>query len=98
VNGIFDYDNAAWADLHHDFRYLLFDVGREDGEDMLEAARAFTSLQRVDRSIVPCSTLPRGLINFLSFRAGTPAEQKSYRRTPAEVIRWRRAALSKLAP
>jgi aminoglycoside phosphotransferase (APT) family kinase protein len=28
VNGIFDYDNAAWADRHHDFRYLLFDVGR----------------------------------------------------------------------
>jgi hypothetical protein len=24
VNGIFDYDSAAWADRHHDFRYLLF--------------------------------------------------------------------------
>ena len=35
VNGIFDYDGAAWADRHHDFRYLLFDVGRED---MLDAA------------------------------------------------------------
>jgi hypothetical protein len=28
VNGIFDYDSAAWADRHHDFRYLLFDVDR----------------------------------------------------------------------
>ena len=24
VNGVFDYDGAAWADRHHDFRYLLF--------------------------------------------------------------------------
>jgi aminoglycoside phosphotransferase (APT) family kinase protein len=23
VNGIFDYDSAAWSDRHHDFRYLL---------------------------------------------------------------------------
>ncbi len=23
VNGIFDYDSAAWADRHHDLRYLL---------------------------------------------------------------------------
>ena len=30
VNGIFDYDSAAWADRHHDFRYLLFDVNGED--------------------------------------------------------------------
>jgi aminoglycoside phosphotransferase (APT) family kinase protein len=30
VNGVFDYDGAAWADRHHDFRYLPFDVGRED--------------------------------------------------------------------
>ncbi|HEX4184874.1 MAG TPA: phosphotransferase, partial [Stellaceae bacterium] len=35
LNGVFDYDGAAWADRHHDFRYLLFDVGRED---MLDAA------------------------------------------------------------
>jgi aminoglycoside phosphotransferase (APT) family kinase protein len=35
VNGIFDYDSAAWADRHHDFRYLLFDVDRED---MLDSA------------------------------------------------------------
>jgi len=35
VNGVFDYDGAAWADRHHDFRYLLFDVERDD---MLDAA------------------------------------------------------------
>ena len=35
INGIFDYDGAAWADRHNDFRYLLFDVARED---MLDSA------------------------------------------------------------
>ncbi len=35
VNGIFDYSDAAWTDRHHDFRYLIFDIKRED---MLEAA------------------------------------------------------------
>jgi hypothetical protein len=24
VRGVFDYDGAAWADRHHDFRYLIF--------------------------------------------------------------------------
>ena len=28
VHGIFDYDGAAWADRHHDFRYLVFDLDR----------------------------------------------------------------------
>jgi hypothetical protein len=35
VRGIFDYDGSAWADGHHDFRYLLFDVDRPE---MLEGA------------------------------------------------------------
>ena len=35
VNGIFDYDSAAWADRHHDFRYLVFDFGEDN---LLEAA------------------------------------------------------------
>src|SRR6185503_9316415 len=26
VHGLFDYDDAAWADRHHDFRYLVFDL------------------------------------------------------------------------
>ncbi len=35
VCGVFDYEGAAWADRHHDFRYLVFDF---DGNDVLEAA------------------------------------------------------------
>ena len=37
VRGIFDYENASWADRHHDFRYLLFDTGHDE---MLDAAVA----------------------------------------------------------
>jgi hypothetical protein len=100
VNGIFDYDSAAWADRHHDFRYLLFDVGREDAEDMLEAALSVyepAAGRSVDRNRVRLYNAACA-ISFLSFRAGTPAEERSCGRTLAEDIRWVRAALSKLAP
>lgn len=100
VNGIFDYDDAAWADRHHDFRYLLFDVGRDDGEDMLEAALGVyepAAGRSVNRSRVRLYNAACA-ISFLSFRVGTPAEEKSCGRTLAEDIRWVRAALSKLAP
>jgi aminoglycoside phosphotransferase (APT) family kinase protein len=95
VNGIFDYDSAAWADRHHDFRYLLFDVGRED---MLDAALAVyepaTGLtierDRVRLYNAACA------ITYLAFRSGTPPEQKSCGRTLAEDLGWVRTALSRL--
>jgi hypothetical protein len=99
INGIFDYDSAAWADRHHDFRYLLFDAGREDGEDMLEAALGVyesAAARSVDRNRVRLYNAASA-ISFLSFRVGTPADEKSCGRTLAEDIRWVRAALSKLA-
>jgi hypothetical protein len=97
VNGIFDYDSAAWAHRHHDFRYLLFDVGRED---MLEAALGVyepAAGRPVDRGRIRLYNAACA-ISFLSFRAGTPAHEKSCGRTLAEDIQWVRAALAKLAP
>ena len=96
VNGIFDYDGAAWADRHHDFRYLLFDVGRDD---MLDAA-----LEVYEPAIGRC--FERGLIRlyngacaigFLAFRADVPPDQKSFGRTLAEDLRWVRSALARLS-
>jgi aminoglycoside phosphotransferase (APT) family kinase protein len=29
VRGVFDYDGAAWADRHHDFRYLVLSIPHE---------------------------------------------------------------------
>jgi hypothetical protein len=42
---------SAWADRHHDFRYLLFDVGRED---MLDAAHDRPSRLRADELDIEC--------------------------------------------
>jgi hypothetical protein len=95
INGVFDYDSAAWADRHHDFRYLLFDVGRED---MLDAALCVYE-PAVERSLdrnriwlynAACA------ITYLAFRAGVPPEQKSCGRNLAEDMRWVRTALAKL--
>lgn len=95
VNGVFDYDGAAWADRHHDFRYLLFDIGRED---MLDAALAVyepmigqsLNRDRIQLYNAACA------ITFLAFRVGVPPEQKSCGRTLAEDLRWVRAALARL--
>ncbi len=37
VRGVFDYEGAAWADRHHDFRYPLLDI---PDEPILDAALA----------------------------------------------------------
>jgi len=96
VNGVFDYDGAAWADRHQDFRYLLFDVGRED---MLGSA-----LEVYEPAVGRC--LYRGrirlynaacAIGFLAYRAGVPSERKSCGRTLPEDLRWVRSALARLS-
>jgi aminoglycoside phosphotransferase (APT) family kinase protein len=95
VNGIFDYDSAAWTDRHHDFRYLLFDVGRED---MLDAALGVyepATGRSVDRSRIRLYNAACA-ISFLALRADTPADEKSCGRTLAEDVRWVRTALAKL--
>ena len=96
VNGIFDYDSAAWADRHHDFRYLLFDVARED---MLEAALEIYEPEvgrMIDRDRVRLYNAACA-VSFLAFRVGTAPDRKSCGRTLAEDLRWVRTALSKLA-
>src|SRR6516162_8424704 len=88
VNGIFDYDSAAWADRHHDFRYLLFDEEREDMLDSaLEVYEPATGLQinrdRVRLYNAACA------ISYLAFRIGTPPDQRSCGRTLSEDLHGR---------
>jgi aminoglycoside phosphotransferase (APT) family kinase protein len=95
VNGIFDYESAAWADRHHDFRYLLFDVHREDMLDSaLEVYDPATGRQisrdRVRLYNAACA------ISYLAFRIGTSPDQRSCGRTPAEDLRWVHTSLSKV--
>lgn len=97
VQGIFDYEEAAWADRHHDFRYLVFDFDRSE---MLEAALAVyepavgvqLSRQRIYLYNAVCA------FGFLAYRLGTADDEKSCGRTLAEDLRWTRWACSKANP
>jgi hypothetical protein len=94
VHGMFDYDGAAWADRHHDFRYLLFDFDRYE---LLEAAVSAYEpivghrirLERVLLYNAACA------VTFLAYRAGTDPEQRSCGRTLAEDLHWSRFAIAK---
>ena len=94
VRGVFDYGGAAWADRHHDFRYLL--LGGED-EAMLDAALAVyepaagasISRRRVALYNAACA------LSFLAHRAGTRPEERCCGRTLAEDLAWTRQAVDR---
>lgn len=94
VHGIFDYEGAAWADRHHDFRYLVFDLDRYE---MLDAATSVyeavvgRSIQR-DRVLLYNAACA---ISYLAYRAGTEPEERSCGRTLAEDLRWSKHAIAK---
>jgi len=100
VCGLFDYNGAAWADRHHDFRYLLFDY---DSNETLEAAVAVyessvgcaISRARVALYNAACA------ISFLAHRAGKGPEDRCCGRTLTEDLRWTTHAIGRalnLAP
>jgi hypothetical protein len=93
INGIYDYDSAAWADRHHDFRYLLFDAGRDD---MLEAALRIyepRAGRRLDRARIRLYNAACAVC-YLAFREGTPPDALSCGRTLADDLRWVRHAMA----
>ncbi len=95
VNGIFDYDSAAWADRHHDLRSLLFDVDREDMLDAaLEVYEPATGC-RISRDRVRLYNAACA-ISYLAFRMGSRPDQRSCGRTLAEDLQWVRTALPKV--
>jgi Phosphotransferase enzyme family len=92
IRGVFDYDSAAWADRHHDIRYLVLAI---PGEPVLEAALAVYEPavgRTLDRSRIQLYNAVCAA-SFLASRIGVPAEQKWGGRTLAEDIRWVRHAL-----
>lgn len=96
VNGVFDYDGAAWADRHQDFRYLLFDVGREDMLDATLEIYEPAIGRRLDRGRIRLYNAACA-IGFLANRAGIAPEGKSCGRTLSEDLRWVRSALARLS-
>jgi phosphotransferase family enzyme len=92
VRGIFDYDSAAWADRHHDVRYLVLAIA---GEPVLEAALAVYEPavgRTLDRNRIQLYNAVCAA-SFLASRLGVPAEQKWCGRTLEEDVRWVRQAL-----
>jgi aminoglycoside phosphotransferase (APT) family kinase protein len=94
VRGVFDYGDSAWADRHHDFRYLLFDTSTTA---TLDAAIAVyeprvgvaISRERVALYNAACAT------SFLAFRDGVAPETKWCGRTLEQDLGWTRAALDR---
>jgi aminoglycoside phosphotransferase (APT) family kinase protein len=95
VRGVFDYDEASWADRHNDFRYLIF---HHEHDHAVEAALAVyeptlgrtLSRPRIRLYNAACA------IAFLSFRRGIPPDARSCGRTLAEDLQWVRGALARL--
>jgi Phosphotransferase enzyme family len=95
VRGVFDYDGAAWADRHHDFRYLIF---HSTHEEALEAALAIYEpaiKRRLDRNRIRLYNAACA-IGFLANRCGVPAHEKSCGRTLGDDLSWIHGALARL--
>ncbi|MET0591142.1 MAG: aminoglycoside phosphotransferase family protein [Polyangiaceae bacterium] len=95
VRGLFDYEEAAWADRHHDFRYLVFDGDR--GELLEGALSAYESvtgyaIQR-DRVLLYNASCA---LTYLAYRAGTSPAERSYGRTLEEDLRWSKSAIERV--
>ena len=93
VRGVFDYDGAAWADRHHDFRYLVLSIPHEPVLDAALAIYEPALGRRIDRHRVwlynaACAA------SFLAFRRGVPADERWCWRTLAEDLAWLRGALN----
>src|SRR5262249_33755884 len=75
VIGVFDYDGAAFADRHHDFKYLVLDV---EDETLLESAiDAYTRAggAPIDRERLYLINAASAVC-FLAYRAGAGADEK----------------------
>src|SRR5262245_57461182 len=95
VVGLFDYDSAAWADRHHDFRYLLFQETEDTVLDAALAAYEEAIGRRLDRDRIRLYNAGCA-IGFLAYRAGTAPDARSCGRTLAEDLSWTTGALSAL--
>ena len=94
VHGLFDYNEAAWADRHHDFRSLVFDL---DCYELFEAAVSIYEPivgHRIQRERVLLYNAACA-VAFLAYRAGTQPEERSCGRTLAEDLRWSRLAIAR---
>jgi aminoglycoside phosphotransferase (APT) family kinase protein len=94
VVGVFDYDDAAFADYHHDFKYLLLDI--EDEALLRSAVDAYRAAggSPIDGGRVRLLNAASA-IGFLAFRADSRPDERPAGRTLTEDLRWTRLALDR---
>jgi hypothetical protein len=93
VRGLFDYEGAAWADCHHDFRYLLYDFDRLEILNAAISVYEAAANRRIERGRVFLYNAACA-ITFLANRAGTRPEDRTCGRSLAEDLQWSRHAIS----
>jgi hypothetical protein len=94
VQGLFDYDDAAWADRHHDFRYLVLDLERDDLLDAALSVYEPAVGHTIDRDRVFLYNAACA-ITFLAYRVGTSPEDRSCGRTLEQDLHWSKAAIAR---
>jgi hypothetical protein len=95
VHGLYDYDGAACADRHHDFRNLLFDLERNDLLDAACAAYEPLVGRTIDRQRVQLYNAACA-ITYLAFRDGHAPDEDWCGRTLDQDLRWSRWAIGKV--
>ena len=95
VEGVFDYDGAAWDDYHHDFRYLEFERGNASLLDAAAATYEAATGWSIDRRRVDLLNAVSAIC-FLAYRDGVAPEVVWCGRTLSEDMRWVTDALSRL--
>ena len=96
VAGVFDYDGAAWADRHQDFRYLLFPGSADETilDGALEIYEPLLGL-RLDRERIRLGNAACA-IGFSAIAAALRPKRNSCGRTLAEDLHWVTHALQGL--
>lgn len=94
VNGLFDYDGAACADRHHDFRYLVLDYERDELLEGALAAYEPAVGRTIDRARVVLYNAACA-VTYLAFRSGHAPEERWCGRTLEEDLRWSRLAIAR---
>ncbi|MDB5542162.1 MAG: hypothetical protein JWQ89_3889 [Devosia sp.] len=94
IIGAFDYDDAAFADRHHDFKYLLLDA--EDETLITAAIEAYQSAggAPINRGYARLLNAASA-VAFLASRGTAAPDEKPAGRTLAEDLAWTRMALER---
>jgi aminoglycoside phosphotransferase (APT) family kinase protein len=90
--GVFDYDDAAFADRHHDFKYLLLDVADEVLLQSAIAAYRAAGGKSIDLGRVRLLNAASA-VGFLALRAGHGPNERPAGRSLEEDLNWTRLAL-----